>query len=570
MPMTSRSGFGLALLTLSLLCTSLSLSACSDTHTPPEDVAKNPVSGTPFARATLGKMPDTARQAFKDKLKAESTRLNGELKTILMSDQSGQLGRLAAFAQGRKANLQELKRRISIENDLLAQIDPEHIDYSGTDTNSALTHAQEITSHRTVIAQAILMAGVEQKFLRHALATSPVLLEASQRQDEADASGNAGTIPYYIDEMKKEPCLFISPEADAPATISLRGIALGMNRRKVLDTLCASENGEVRIQAQAVGKSYEAGSIEAGARMLAWDAYRKGTAAYSSDFNGVNAWLTQPENTAALNSLARPYLKTTRFCLHCSGAGHEDNNLLSVEYAPEGTVVAIKHFRRFIDSTALDANGRPVLVGRINPQPMNAVLDPLRNQFGSPSFVFRNIVAWVYPNSETALQPEVWSVYPSPDGKSTQIRFNNASFDATPPIATGTPAFLSIYKALMARPTPATYCVSKYAYDGLDDNWPLKAIYADRFGTRAYDPAAAAPGETDRCGVIVYAVLDVTADGDNATYINDSTPVYSLTVSIVNTGRLADVHKREAQTVIDRMKALAASSQTTKPVNLRR
>jgi hypothetical protein len=574
MPTISRSRFAPAVLTLLLLCTSLSLSACGDTHSPPADVAKNPASGNAFARSTLGKMPDAARQAFKDKLKSESLRLETELKTILTSDQSGQLGRMALFVQARKANLQELKRRISIENGLLAQVDPEHIDYSGSDTNSALTHAQEITTHRTVIAQAVLMAGVELKFLRRALITSPVLTEASQRQDDAqgpgtDGSGNAGTIPYYIDEMKKEPCLFISPEADAPATISLRGIALGMNRRKVLDTLCASENGEVRIQTQAVGQSYTPDSIRTGAQLLAWDAYRTRSLPYSSDFNGVNAWLARPENAAEINSLVRPYLKTTRFCLHCSGAGHEDNNILSVEYAPEGTIVAVKRFQRFLDNTAMDANGRPVLVGRINPQPLNAVLDPLRNQFGAPSFVFRNMVAWVYPDSETALQPEIWSIYQSLDGKSKQIKFNNSSFDSTAPIVAGTPAFMSIYKALMARPTPATYCVSKYAYDGLDDNWPLKAIYADRFGPRPYDPAAAAPGETDRCGVIVYAVLDVTNDGNPATYINDSTPVYNLTVSIVNTGRLADVHKREAQTVIDRMKALAATSQTTKPVMLR-
>ena len=551
---------------LSLAC--MSLSACSNTHSPPEDVARNPVLGTAFARATLGKMPDAARQAFKDKLKSESARLDAELKTILTSDQPGLLGRMAVYTQVRKANLQELKRRISIENALLAQVDPEHIDFSGTDGNSALTHAQEITTHRSVIAQAVLMAGIEQKFLRRALSTSPVLLEASQRQDEAAGSGNPGTIPDYIDEMKKEPCLFISPEAAPAAPISLRGVELGMNRRKVLDTLCASENGEVRIQAQATAQSYSADSIRMGAQFLAWDAYKKGAAAYSPDFNGVNAWLASPENIAEIASLAKPYIKNTRFCLHCTGTGPADN-LLSVEFAPEGTVVALKRFQRFTDTAAIDANGRPLLVGRTNPQPLSAVLDPLRNQFGTPSFVFRNMVVWIYPDGETALQPEVWSVQPSLDGLSTQIKFNNASFNIAAPLEPGTPAFMTLYKALSAKPTPATYCVSKYAYDGLDDTWPLKAVYTDRFGARPYDSAAAAPGETDRCGVIVYAVLDVTAEGDHETYINDSTPVYSLTVSILNTGRLSNLHKREAQTVIDRMNALARQ-QNTPPVVLRR
>ncbi len=571
--MISSSGVRLVLLTLSLLCTSVSLSGCGNTHSPPEDVARNPALGMAFARATLDKMPDAARQAFKDKLKTESARLDAELRTILTSGQPGLLGRVAIYTQARKANLQELKRRISIENSLLAQVDPEHVDFSGSDTNSALTRAQEITTHRTVIAQAVLMAGVEQKFLRRALSTSPVLLEASQRQDDAqgsatEPSGNAGTIPYYIDEMKKEPCLFISPDATTPAPISIRGVELGMNRRKVLDTLCATENGEVRIRAQSVGQSYTPGSIRIGAQLLAWDAYRKGNTAYSPDFAGVNAWLASPENAAEINSLVRPYLKTTRFCLHCASTGPADNTL-SVEYAPEGTVVAVKRFQRFTDTTAVDSTGRPLLVDRTNPQPVSAVLDPLRNQFGPPSFVFRNVAAWVYPDSETALPPEVWSVQPSLDGLSKQVKFNNSSFNVPAPLEASTSAFMSIYRTLSAQPTPATYCVSKYAYDGLDDNWPLKAIYADRFGARSYDPAAAAPGETDRCGVIIYAVMDVTAD-NAAAYINDSTPVYSLTLSILNVGRLSDVHKREAQTVIDRMNALVAKSEATKPVALRR
>ena len=569
--MISSSRLPLVLIILSLVCASLS--ACGNMRSPPEDVAKNPASGIAFARATLGKMPDAARQAFKDKLKAENERLNTELKTILTSGESGQLGRLAVFAQARKANLQELKRRISIENGLLAQIDPEHVNYSGTDPNSALIHAQEITTHRTVIAQAVLMAGVEQRFLRRVLSVSPVLQEASQRQDDAQGSmaspsANVGTIPYYIDEMKKEPCLFISPDATPPAPISLRGIELGMNRRKVIDTLCASENGEVRIQAQAVGQTYSPGSVEIGARLLAWEAYRKG-AAYSPDYQGVNAWLANPENSAEIRSLVRPYLKTTRFCLHCTGIGREDANLLSVEYAPEGTVVAVIRSQRYTDSTSQDASGRPLLVDHPHPQPMNAVLDPLRNQFGTPSFVFRNMVAWVYPDGQTPLQPEAWSMQASPDGLSTGIRFNDANFTVPFPLSAGTPAFMTLYRALSAQSTPATYCVSKYAYDGLDGNWPLKAIYADRYGARAYDPSVAAPGETDRCGVIVYAVMDLTADDDHDVYITDSTPVYGLTVSIINTARLADVHKREAQTVIDRMKALAATSQSAKPVDLR-
>ena len=569
--MISSSRLPLVLIILSLVCASLS--ACGNMRSPPEDVAKNPASGIAFARATLGKMPDAARQAFKDKLKAENERLNTELKTILTSGESGQLGRLAVFAQARKANLQELKRRISIENGLLAQIDPEHVNYSGTDPNSALIHAQEITTHRTVIAQAVLMAGVEQRFLRRVLSVSPVLQEASQRQDDAQGSmaapsANVGTIPYYIDEMKKEPCLFISPDATPPAPISLRGIELGMNRRKVIDTLCASENGEVRIQAQAVGQTYSPGSVEIGARLLAWEAYRKG-AAYSPDYQGVNAWLANPENSAEIRSLVRPYLKTTRFCLHCTGIGREDANLLSVEYAPEGTVVAVIRSQRYTDSTSQDASGRPLLVDHPHPQPMNAVLDPLRNQFGTPSFVFRNMVAWVYPDGQTPLQPEAWSMQASPDGLSTGIRFNDANFTVPFPLSAGTPAFMTLYRALSAQSTPATYCVSKYAYDGLDGNWPLKAIYADRYGARAYDPSVAAPGETDRCGVIVYAVMDLTADDDHDVYITDSTPVYGLTVSIINTARLADVHKREAQTVIDRMRALAATAQSAKPVDLR-
>lgn len=568
--MISSSRFGLVLLMLSLAC--MSLSACGNTHSPPEDVARNPVSGTAFARATLRKMPDAARQAFKDKLKTESLRLDAELKAILtsgpISDQPGQLARLAAYVQARKANLQELKRRITLENNLLAQVDPEHIDFSGTDGNSALTHAQEITTHRSVIAQAILMAGVEQRSLRRALSTSPALTEASRRQDDAADSGSPGTIPDYIEEMKKEPCLFISPEAAPAAPISLRGVELGMNRRKVLDTLCASENGEVRIRAQALAQTYSPDSVKTGARLLAWDAYQKGTAAYSPDFAGVNAWLTNPENAAEITSLARPYIKYTRFCLHCTGAGHGDNTL-SVEFAPEGTVVAIKRFQRFTDTAAVDSTGRPLLVSRTSPQPLNVVLDPLRNQFGPPSFVFRNMVAWVYPDGETALPPEVWSVQPSLDGLSTQIKFNTSRFDAAAPLDAGATAFMALYKSLSAQPTPATYCVSKYAYDGLDDNWPLKAIYADRFGARPYDHSAAAPGETDRCGVIVYAVMDVTAEGGHAIYINDSTPVYSLTVSILNVGRLSNLHKREAQTVIDRMNALARQPNTP-PVALRR
>jgi hypothetical protein len=513
-------------------------------------------------------MPDTARLAFKDKLKAETTRLNAELKTILTSGQSGQFSRMAVYVQARKANLQELKRRISIENGLLAQIDPEHVNFSGSDTNSALTHAQEITTHRTVIAQAILMAGVEQRFLRRALATSPVLQEASQRQDDAQGAGNAGAISYYIDEMKKEPCLFISPEAGKPAPISLRGVELGMNRRKVLDTLCASENGEVRIQAQATARTFTPDGIRIGARLLAWEAYRKGAAAYNPDFAGVSAWLAQPESIDTLNALAKPYLKSTRFCLHCTGARHEHDNSLSVEFAPEGTVVAIKHFQRFTDADALDSSGRPLLVDRTSPQPLNGVLDPLRNRFGAPSFVFRNLAAWVYPDGETALQPEIWSVQPSLDGLSQQIRLNHSSFDVAGAIEAGTPAFTMLYRALSARPTPATYCVSKYAHDGLDDNWPLTAVYADRYGARPYDPAAAAPGETGRCGVIVYAVMDVSADDSHDTYINDSTPVYSLTISVLNTGRLSDMHKREAQTIINRMKTQAAQP-PVKPVTLR-
>jgi hypothetical protein len=565
--MISSSRVRLVLLTLSLLCASVSLSACGNTHSPPEDVARNPVSGTAFARATLRKMPDAARQAFRDKLKSENARLDAELKTIVTSGQPGLLDRMALFVQARKANLQELKRRISIENTLLAQIDPEHIDFSGADSNSALTHAQEITTHRSVIAQAILMAGVEHRFLRRALSTSPALTEASQRQDEAAGSGSPGTIPDYIDEMKKEPCLFISPEAAPAASISLRGVELGMNRRKVLDTLCASENGEVRIRAQALAQTYTPDSVKTGARLLAWDAYRKGTAPYNPDFAGVNAWLANPENAAEIAPLARPYIKNTRFCLHCTGTGHADNTL-SVEFAPEGTVVALKHFQRFNSTATTDANGRPLPVDHTNPQPLSTVLDPLRNQFGSPSFVFRNMVAWVYPDGETALQPEVWSVQPSLDGQSTRIKFNNSSFDAAVPVEAGTPAFMPLYKALSSSRTPATYCVSKYAYDGLDDNWPLKAIYADRYGARPYDPAAAAPGATDHCGVIVYAVMDVTAEGSRDVYINDTTPVYSLTVSILNTGRLFDLREREAQTVIDRMKVLAARP-SVKPVALR-
>ncbi|MCR6661441.1 MAG: hypothetical protein NVV72_19750 [Asticcacaulis sp.] len=569
--MISSSRLPLVLLLLSLACASLS--ACGNTRSPPEDVVKNPASGMAFARATLGKMPDAARQAFRDKLKAENERLGAELKTILTSGESGQLGRLAVFAQARKANLQELTRRISIENGLLAQIDPEHVNYSGTDPNSALSHAQEITTHRTVIAQAVLMAGVEQRYLRRVLSVSPVLREASQRQDDAQGSAtapsaNVGTIPYYIDEMRKEPCLFISPDATPPAPISLRGIELGMNRRKVIDTLCASENGEVRIQVQAVGQTYTPGSVEIGARLLAWEAYRKG-AAYSLDYLGVNAWLANPENSAEIRSLVRPYLKTTRFCLHCTGTGHEDENLLSVEYAPEGTVAAIIHARRFTDTASPDANGSAPLVDRASPQPMNVVLDPLRNQFGTPSFVFRNMVAWVYPDGQTPLQPEAWSTQPSPDGLTTGVRLNDANFTVATPLEAGTPAFMTIYKALSARPTPATYCVSKYAYDGLDSAWPLKAIYADRYGARPYDPSAAAPGETDHCGVVVYAVMDVTANDRRDIYVTDSTPVYGLTVTIINTTRLADVHKREAQTVIDRMKALAATAQSAKPVDLR-
>ncbi|MGN6364828.1 hypothetical protein, partial [Asticcacaulis taihuensis] len=125
MPMISSSRLPLVLIILSLVCASLS--ACGNTRSPPEDVARNPASAMAFARAALGKMPDAARQAFKDKLKAENARLNAELKTILTSGESGQIGRLAVFAQARKANLQELKRRISIEDGLLAQIDPEHI-----------------------------------------------------------------------------------------------------------------------------------------------------------------------------------------------------------------------------------------------------------------------------------------------------------------------------------------------------------------------------------------------------------------------------------------------------------
>lgn len=572
--MISSSRLRLVLLTLSLVYASACLSACGNTHSPPADVARNPVSGTAFARATLGKMPDTARQAFKDKLKTESARLDAELKAILTSGQPGLLGRMAAYVQARKANLQELKRRIALENGLLAQIDPEHIDYSGTGANSALTHAQEITTHRTVIAQAVLMAGVEQRFLRRALSTSPVLTEASQRQDDAqgsrpEGSGNIGTIAYYIDDMKREPCLFISPEARKPAPISLRGVELGMSRRKVLDTLCASENGEVRIQAQTTGRTYTPDSIRIGARFLAWEAYRKG-AAYSPDFAGVNTWLARPENATEIDSLAHPYLKTTRFCLHCTGAAHEDDNIFRVQYAPDGTVVALAHFQRFKDSATQDANGRPLLIDHASPRPMSAVLDPLRNQLGPPSFVFRNMAAWVYPDGETALPPEIWTVQPSLDGLSEQIKFNNSGFQVVTPLDAGAPAFMTLYRALSIQPAPATYCVSKYAYDGLDDDWPLTAIYADRFGARPYDPATAAPGETDRCGVIVYAVMDVTADNSHETYINDATPVYSLAVSFLNTGRLSDLHKREAQIVIDRMKALTAAPETTRPVALRR
>jgi|GEM_PF-1193685 len=578
--MMSRARSGLlpvlSLPVLSLAClvlAALSLAACGNPHSPPENVARTPASGRAFAHATLRRMPDAARQAFRDKLRAESTRLDAELRTILISGLTSgppdQFGRMAMYVQARKANLQELKRRIAIENGLLAQVDPEHVDFSGADAGSALTHAQEITTRRTVIAQAILMAGVEQRFLRRALATSPVLREASQRQDDARASGNAGTISYYIDEMKKEPCLFISPQAAKPPPISLRGVAPGMNRRTVLDTLCAAENGEVRIQAQATARTFAPDGLRLGARLLAWEAYRRGQA-YSPDFAGVNAWLAQPESIETLNALARPYLKTTRFCLHCAGAGHEQNNSLSVQYAPEGTVVAIKSFQRFTDSDALDSSGRPLLADHASPRPLNTVLDPLRNQFGAPSFVFRNVAAWVYPDSETALQPEIWSVQPSLDGVSQEIRLNTSSFDiAAGPIEAGTPGFTAFYRALSAHPTPATYCVSKYAYDGLDAHWPLKAVYADRYGARPYDPVAAAPGETDHCGVIVYAVMDVTADDAHGAYTNDSTPVYSLTLSILNTARLSDMHRREARTLINRIRAPVAQP-PARPVTLRR
>lgn len=570
MPIISSARLPLVLIMLTGLLTCVSLSGCSNTRSPPEEVARDPVSGTAFARVTLGKMPDAARQAFKDKLKAETTRLDAELKSLLTSKQPGQLGRMAVFVQARKANLQELKRRITIENNQLAQIDPEHVDFSGSDTNSALTHAQEINAHRSVIAQAILMARVEQNFLRRALSISPVLQEASQRQDEAESTGNPGTIPDYIDDMKREPCLFISPDVQPAAAISIRGIELGVNRRKVLDSLCASENGEVRIQTQTRGQTYSPDSVAAGARLLAWEAYKKGVDAYSPDYTGVSAWLARPENSAEIASLVRHYLKTTRFCLHCTGAGHENNNILSVQYAPEGTVVALKRFQRFIDGASVDINDRPLPAGGENPQLMSDVLDPLRNQYGQPSFIFKNMVAWVYLDGKTPLQPEVWSVQSSSDGLSKQIKYNNSSFHISGPLDPGTPDFMSLYRALSATPTPATYCVSKYAYDGLDSTWPLAAIYADRFGTRPYDPSAAAPGETDNCGVIIYAVMDVTPKDNHEIYINDRTPVYAVTLSILNVGRLSAIQKREAQTVIDRMKALTASAEDETPVTLRR
>ncbi|MFT4075174.1 MAG: hypothetical protein QM647_06540 [Asticcacaulis sp.] len=558
----------LARLLLALMFMTGGLSACTDTRSPPEDIAKNPAAAMPYARAILGKMPEAARTAFKAKVKSENERLDNELKATLNTKGPGLLDRMAVYVQARKSQIQEFKRQISIENAQLAQIDPENDDYNGNETNGALDHAADISAHRSAIAQAVLLANVQQKYLRRAIATSPVLTEANHRQDEAEGSEVWGTIPYYINEMRKEPCLFNTAEAETAATISLRGIELGMTRKKAIDALCANENGEVRITSQTHDLTYTAGNIQQGARLLAWDAYQKGGVAYAPDYLGVNTWLARPENTAAINGLASSYVKMTRFCLHCAGTGHEDDNTLTLQYAPDGTVIAIKRVQRFNDNTPQDANGRPLLGNRIIPQPLNAVVDPLRTQLGTPSFVFRNLVAWVFPDGETPLQPEIWSTYQSLDGKQKQIRLNNASFDVSAPLDPGGPAFMSLYKALSGRQTPATYCVSKYAYDGLDSNWPLAAVYADRFGTRAYDHAAAAPGETNRCGVVVYAVMDVSSDGDNDTYINDNTPVYGVTVTVVNASRLSAQYKREAQTVIDRMTALAANP--AKPVPLRK
>jgi hypothetical protein len=564
---TSRSTLGLVLLTLTLLVGSLS--ACTDIHSPPEDIARDPASAGAYARAVLGQMPEAARSAFKAKLKSENERLNTELKATLKSTGPGLLSRMALYVQSRKSQIQEFKQQISIENGRLAQIDPEHDDYSGSETDSALTHATEIAAHRSAIAQAVLLTRVQQKYLRRAVETSPVLAEANRRQDEAEGSEVWGTIPYYINQMRREPCLFISPEAVPSSPISLRGVELGMTRKKVIDALCASENSEVRIQAETRDQTFSPDNIRMGSRLLAWDSYQKGGIAYTPDFLGVNTWLAQPENGAAIIPLATSYVKVTRFCLHCAGTGHEDDNTLSIQYAPDGTVVAMKRFQRFNDTTAQDTNGHPLLVDRPIPQPLNAVIDPLRTQLGTPSFVFRNLVAWVFPDGEAPLQPEVWSTYQSLDGKQNQIRFNNNTFDTSTSLEPGTPAFMTIYKALSARPTPATYCVNKYAYDGLDSTWPLRSIYADRFGARGYDHAAAAPGETNRCGVVVYAVMDVNTGDNRDTYINDTTPVYGLAVSVVNTARLTGQYKREAQTVIDRM-AAQISAPPVKPVALRR
>lgn len=568
--MLMRSRLGMLVVTVSLLFGSLS--ACTDTHSPPEDITRKPATAVPYARAILGQMPEAARSAFKVKLKSEDQRLDTELKTILESKGPGLLGRMAGYVQSRKSQIQDFKRQISIENSRLAQIDPEHSDYNGSETDASLTHANEIAAHRSAIAQAVLLADLQQKYLRRAIATSPVLTEANRRQDEAGGTETQGTIPYYINQMRLEPCLFISPDARPAAMISLRGVELGMTRKKVIDALCANENGDVRITSQTRDQTFSPDHIRQGARLLAWEAYLKGGVGYAPDYLGVNAWLNQPDNAAVVASLSIPYIKLTRFCLHCdsdnSSPDHDDDNTLTVQYAPDGTVVAIRRFQRFNDGGAQDSNGRPLLVDRLVPQPMSAVVDPLRTQLGTPSFVFRNLVAWVFPDGETPLQPEIWSTYQSLDGKQKQIKFNNSSFDISASIEAGSPAFMTIYKALSSRQTPATYCVSKYAYDGLDNNWPLSSIYADRFGTRAYDHAAAAPGESNRCGVIVYALMDVDADGDNSTYINDNTPVYGLTVTVVNVSRLGAQYRREAQTVIDRMTALVAHP--AQPVSLRK
>ncbi len=532
----------------------LTLGGCGQADLP-SDLSNNMESANAYIDDLVAGLPEDARADYQRRAAEIEQNLARELdqasagqyKTANLGDYADRrLGTISHL----KDNIETITRSLGNEaGDAPAQQSPELDEFARN-------------SLKVQLAVALKERALNQHYLDLAGQKDKVVAEAVQRW-RGLPEPKSGRVSDLVRDLAWEPCAFLSDGKVADGRFTMEGVALGMKRDEAIAALCAAHRSDVRM------------ATAPSSAMTHWIAWRDTGFDDGTTLKELPWTTTFPYTPSNLmgpirQQLSRSFESGLNFCFGCAQARPGQSpgmqagfdNGLSLRLLPNGHVAGITRAIRFSPDEGS---------GNVTPKPLGEALAPFQAKFGKPSFLYEAgvspMIGWVFPQGTNPLPGERWFATWDKAQWRLDLHFGRIG------LAEGANRMIDTVKLAAQRPF-ASYCLTRHfqlrnVSTGLpgypyDDRRQAAEIYlasggksdAGRIPFR-YDTRFESPAFVDRCGVVILATIrrDPRNDGNTLTNeeraapLDGKTPVYTMTITMLDTNAIRDSFVREEQQV---------------------